>query len=104
MELLERADELRLLDRAWQEARSGSGSVVVLAGESGIGKTSLVRAFTDGLRDAEVLWGVCDPLGVPRPLGPLHDVAADLGDPVAPLLHTGAPPHEIHRALLDVLC
>jgi len=35
---LERADELRLLDRAWQEARSGAGSVVVLAGESGIGR------------------------------------------------------------------
>ncbi|GAA4802274.1 AAA family ATPase [Actinomycetospora chlora] len=103
MELLERSDELRLLDRAWQEARAGSGSVVVLAGESGIGKTSLARSFADGLRDAEVLWGVCDPLGVPRPLGPLHDVAADLGEPVAGLLATGVPPHEIHRALLDTL-
>ena len=29
----------------------------------------------------DVLWGVCDPLGVPRPLGPLHDVADDLGEP-----------------------
>ena len=103
VELLERDDELRLLDHRWQEARSGSGSIVLLAGESGIGKTSLARHFADGLDDGEVLWGVCDPLGVPRPLGPLHDVAADLGEPVAGLLHAAAPPHEIHRALLEVL-
>ncbi|GLZ45665.1 LuxR family transcriptional regulator [Actinomycetospora sp. NBRC 106375] len=103
MELLERDDELRLLDRAWREARAGSGSIVLLAGESGIGKTSLARQFAGGVDDGDVLWGVCDPLGVPRPLGPLHDVAADLGDPVASLLHAGAPPHEIHRALLDAL-
>ncbi|MEJ2890088.1 AAA family ATPase [Actinomycetospora aeridis] len=106
MDLLEREDEQRLLARAWQEARSGTGSVVLLAGESGIGKTSLARRFATDPRggpDGQVLWGVCDPLGVPRPLGPLHDVAADLGDPVARLLHDSAPPHEIHRALLDVL-
>lgn len=101
--MLERDDEQRLLERAWREARSGAGSVVLLAGESGIGKTSLARHVADGLEGAEVLWGVCDPLGVPRPLGPLHDVAADLGEPVAGLLHAGAPPHEIHRALLEVL-
>jgi DNA-binding CsgD family transcriptional regulator len=103
VELLERDDEQRLLHRAWQEARSGTGSIVLLAGESGIGKTSLARQVAAGLDAAEVLWGVCDPLGVPRPLGPLHDVAADLGEPVAGLLHAGVPPHEIHRALLEVL-
>ncbi|MFC5137756.1 ATP-binding protein [Actinomycetospora rhizophila] len=103
MDLLEREDEQRLLARAWREARSGAGSVVLLAGESGIGKTSLARQFAAGLTGGEVLWGVCDPLGVPRPLGPLHDVADDLGEPIARLLHTGAPPYEIHRVLLDVL-
>jgi DNA-binding CsgD family transcriptional regulator/tetratricopeptide (TPR) repeat protein len=105
--LLERDDELRLLDRAWQEARTGAGSIVLLAGESGIGKTSLARLFTAGVDtgpdDGRVLWGVCDPLGVPRPLGPLHDVAHDLGEPAERLLRSGAPPHEIHRALLEVL-
>ena len=75
VELLERDDELRLLGRAWQEARGGEGSIVLLAGESGIGKTSLARLFATGPHVGDVLWGVCDPLGVPRPLGPLHDVA-----------------------------
>ncbi|MEJ2861220.1 AAA family ATPase [Actinomycetospora flava] len=107
MDLLEREAEQRLLARAWQEARAGAGSVVLLAGESGIGKTSLAREFAAGLDDGsgevQVLWGVCDPLGVPRPLGPLHDVAADLGEPVAGLLHAGVHPHEIHRALLTML-
>ena len=103
VELLERDDELRLLGRAWQEARGGEGSIVLLAGESGIGKTSLARLFATGPDVGDVLWGVCDPLGVPRPLGPLHDVADDLGEPAAGLLRAGAPPHEIHRALLDAL-
>ncbi len=103
VELLERDDELRLLGRAWQEARNGEGSIVLLAGESGIGKTSLARLFATGPDVGDVLWGVCDPLGVPRPLGPLHDVADDLGEPAAGLLGAGAPPHEIHRALLDAL-
>jgi len=107
VDLLERDDELRLLARAWQEARCGEGSIVLLAGESGIGKTSLARLFAAGPDvgpdDGQVLWGVCDPLGVPRPLGPLHDVADDLGEPAAGLLRAGAPPHEIHRALLEAL-
>ena len=103
VELLERDDELRLLGRAWQEARGGEGSIVLLAGESGIGKTSLARLFAADPDVGDVLWGVCDPLGVPRPLGPLHDVADDLGEPAAGLLRAGAPPHEIHRALLDAL-
>ena len=30
-----------------------------------------------------VLWGACDPLTTPRPLGPFHDVAAQLGDDVS---------------------
>ena len=94
VELLERDDELRLLGRAWQEARGGEGSIVLLAGESGIRKTSLARLFAADPDVGDVLWGVCDPLGVPRPLGPLHDVAADLGEPAAGLLRAGAPPHE----------
>ena len=101
--LLERDHQLQCLRRAWDDALGGSGSIVVLAGESGIGKTQLARVFVDGLDDALVLWGVCDPLGVPRPLGPLHDVEADLGDTLAGLLADGAPLHEISGEVLRLL-
>jgi MoxR-like ATPase len=47
---------------------------VLVAGEAGVGKTALVRAFT---RDAgvHVLAGACDALFTPRPLSPLFDIA-----------------------------
>ena len=50
--------------------------MVVVSGESGAGKTSFVEAFVDRwVTDERVLWGACDPLPTPRPLGPIHDVA-----------------------------
>jgi DNA-binding CsgD family transcriptional regulator len=101
--LLERDHQLQCLRRAWDDALGGSGSIVLLAGESGIGKTQLARVFVDGLDDVPVLWGVCDPLGVPRPLGPLHDVEADLGDTLARLLADGAPLHAISAEVLRLL-
>jgi DNA-binding CsgD family transcriptional regulator/tetratricopeptide (TPR) repeat protein len=47
------------------------GRLVLIGGEAGVGKTALVRAFT---HDRRVLWGACDPLHTPRPLGPLVDI------------------------------
>ena len=48
----------------------------MVCGESGAGKTSFVEAFLEQWRgDERVMWGVCDPLSTPRPLGPIHDLA-----------------------------
>jgi predicted ATPase len=46
--LLERDDELCPLARAAEEAVAGRGSFVLIGGEAGIGKTSLVRAAREG--------------------------------------------------------
>ena len=46
--LLERDDELRLLNAAFDRAAGGAGSVVLVSGEAGIGKTSLVRVSSAG--------------------------------------------------------
>jgi predicted ATPase len=41
--LLERDVELDVLDTALHRAAAGEGSVVLISGEAGIGKTSVVR-------------------------------------------------------------
>jgi DNA-binding CsgD family transcriptional regulator/tetratricopeptide (TPR) repeat protein len=100
--LLERAPALATLRAALEAARSGDdGRVVFVGGEAGVGKTSLVRAFA-GEQDAStrVLWGACDSLFTPRPLGPLLDVAADAGGRLAQVLMGDARPHDVARALL----
>ena len=59
-----------------EDARAGRGGMLIVSGESGAGKTSFVDTFVEQwARDERVLWGVCDPLPTPRPLGPIHDFA-----------------------------
>ncbi len=78
--LLEREDELELLVAAADRAAAGSGCVVFVAGEAGIGKTSLVRALRDriGERVCCLIAG-CEPLSVPVPLAPLRELAESAG-------------------------
>jgi DNA-binding CsgD family transcriptional regulator/tetratricopeptide (TPR) repeat protein len=79
--LLEREDVLAALSGAHAEARAGTGRLVFVAGEAGVGKTSVVRAFLGGVsRSSRVLVGGCDPLFAPRPLGPFADLASGAGD------------------------
>ena len=74
--LLERDAELAVITEALDRACSGTGSVVLLSGEAGIGKTSVVRAFLRSVGEqAGVLHGACDDLVTPRTLGPLRDAA-----------------------------
>lgn len=58
-----------------------SGRVISVTGEAGSGKTSLVASVLDAGAQ-RVLRGLCDPLGTPRPLGPIRDVLHGLGEPV----------------------
>lgn len=78
VELLERGRELGALQDAVAAAASGSGSVVVVTGDAGVGKSVLTAAAVADA-PARVLWSGCDPLSTPRPLGPFRDVADDLG-------------------------
>src|SRR5690349_4566838 len=78
--LVERDDQLAALTGAAAAAAAGEPGVVLVSGEAGIGKTSLVRAFTAALDPGawRVLAAGCDDLLTPRPLGPFRDLAADL--------------------------
>src|SRR4051794_2602326 len=83
-ELLERGAELDALEMRFADVReSGRGGMLLIAGEAGIGKTALVRAFCSRSGARQVMAGACDALFTPRPLGPLLDIAEDAGGELA---------------------
>jgi class 3 adenylate cyclase/predicted ATPase len=47
VDLVGRSEEMALLLRRWEQARAGSGRVVLVTGEPGIGKSRLVAALQD---------------------------------------------------------
>jgi hypothetical protein len=101
MELLERAPVLNELDGVLAATATG-GRVVLVAGEAGIGKSALVRRFTERHpADARFLLGACDPLLTPRALGPLHDLGRQTGGRLAELLAGGSSREQLFAALLD---
>ncbi|MER7273030.1 LuxR C-terminal-related transcriptional regulator [Dactylosporangium sp. NPDC000244] len=77
MRLLERESALASLTEYARAAHAGEARLVLVGGEAGVGKTALVEAFTEGRPN--VVWGLCDGLFTPRPLGPLFDIADQLG-------------------------
>jgi DNA-binding CsgD family transcriptional regulator len=85
--LLERDAVLAELNRHRRAAARGAGRLVLLRGEAGVGKTTVIARFVGGLgHSARVLRGWCDPLTAPRPLGPLIDMlAATSGEQIAHL-------------------
>lgn len=103
-ELLERQGELDALAELLDDVREHRrGWLVLVAGEAGIGKTSLLRRFCDEHPKARILWGACDALYTPSPLGPLIEVAESSGGEVEALVHGEAKPYEIATALMHEL-
>jgi tetratricopeptide (TPR) repeat protein len=78
--LLEREDELGVLAEAVRDAAAGSGSVVLVAGEAGIGKSSLLRELRERTGErVTFLIGACEPLSVPVPLAALRELVEAAG-------------------------
>jgi predicted ATPase len=103
MELLERESPLARLAEWAAEARRGDGHLVVVGGEAGVGKTALLERFQQDLPGARWSWGACDGLFTPRPLGPLYDLADQLGGELLDLCTRTDPQtdrEELFRALL----
>nr|WP_136252323.1 AAA family ATPase [Ningiella ruwaisensis] len=75
MPLLEREQALSQLSNIAQDLQR-SGKVVLLSGEAGVGKTSLLEQMRYRLSsDIKTVWSGCDPLFTPRPFSPLHDLS-----------------------------
>ena len=99
--LLERDDALAQLDAALHQAQRGAGLSVLVRGEAGIGKTTLLRRWSVqvGAQGAQVFWGSCEALFTPRPLGPVMDIAASLGTLVRDASGEQRAPTEIFAAI-----
>lgn len=72
----ERDRELSVLRGLLSDLDPHGGRVVLVRGEAGIGKSTLITAFLDQIGGAaHVLIGGCDDLLTAQPLGPIWDIA-----------------------------
>jgi len=69
------------MHEALAQARQGRGTTVLVSGDAGIGKTSLLRAFAEAVGHARVFQGACEDLLTPRTFGPFRDMLRDAGHP-----------------------
>jgi DNA-binding CsgD family transcriptional regulator/tetratricopeptide (TPR) repeat protein len=103
--LLERESALATLHSAEAQARNQGGRTVLVHGEAGMGKTSLLRAWAQdaAARHVAVHWGSCEALFTPRPLGPVIDLASQLGGAVRAAVREHKTPHDVFTAFAEWL-
>jgi DNA-binding CsgD family transcriptional regulator/Tfp pilus assembly protein PilF len=101
--LIERDTPLKTLLNTVDRCREAQGSIVILAGEAGVGKTAVLRALAREAAGVKFLWGGSDALFTPRPLGPLCDMAGEIAPELARLIDEMAPQDRIFPALLAAL-
>lgn len=80
-------------------ATGSAGRFVLVGGEAGAGKTSLVRSFC-ARQSVRVLFGTCDALAAPHPLAPFLDIA---GGHLQQAISRGGRPYEVVIGLQDEL-
>jgi DNA-binding CsgD family transcriptional regulator/tetratricopeptide (TPR) repeat protein len=101
--LLERDGELTVLRDAVRDAAARRGSVVTIAGEAGIGKSSIVRAWVaEPGADARILVGYCDDFITSRTLGPFHDIARSTGGALAEAVRRADTSAVLERILTEL--
>lgn len=100
--LLDRDRQLELLATLLAGVESTGGQVVLIRGEAGIGKSSLVNEFVARHTDtAHIHVGYCDDLLTPQPFDPLWDIARE-----EPALHRALTSRDrqlVMESLIDLL-
>ena len=80
MELIERSGFLTSMQMKFEDVVDGEGHCMLICGEAGIGKTSIVKQFCKEKKNiCKIYLGTCDALFTPRPLAPLYDIIWQLG-------------------------
>src|SRR5262245_46273555 len=96
VELLERSTELAALENALDDVRqAGRGALALVAGEAGIGKSALLDAFCQRHKGVPTARGACEALFTPRPLGPILEIAQQLGGDLARVSDGGITTHAV---------
>ena len=99
-EVLERDAELSVLALAVRDAADGDGSAVLVFGEAGIGKSSLVEAMRAHLpAKGRMLVGYCDDLATARTLGPFRDLVGSVGTELSRAITNGGDRDHVLGAL-----
>lgn len=90
MKLIEREDFLQILEMKFESVVNGEGHCILLSGEAGIGKTSLIKTFYKEKKDCcKIYQGTCDALFTPRPLAPIFDIIWQIS--------SSTPKNEVHK-------
>jgi DNA-binding CsgD family transcriptional regulator len=102
VELLEREAELAAFEAAFADAARGEGRVLLVSGEAGMGKTSLIRELvTRTAERGRALVGACDDLFTPRTLGPFRDLPLGEAAPLRRALDQGADRDAVFAAVIE---
>jgi class 3 adenylate cyclase/tetratricopeptide (TPR) repeat protein len=95
-DMIGRARELELLQRAFERARDEHAChLFTILGPAGIGKSRLVSEFQSQLDGARVVGGRCISYGDGVTYWPVIEVLKRLDEPVEPVIHDGTTPPEI---------
>ncbi|MEA2167740.1 MAG: hypothetical protein QOF76_1040, partial [Solirubrobacteraceae bacterium] len=103
MPLLERDHALAALRDYAGDVVAGAGRFVTVAGEAGVGKSSLLARFQRETPELRWTSAACDGLFTPRPLGPLFDLAEHLGGDILDACRRAASRDELFTLLLQQL-
>ncbi len=97
--LVEREAQLQTMSGLFEKTAAGQGFVLLVEGEAGVGKSTLVRAATERARDRlAVRRGGCDDLTTAAALGPLLEAVPELAEVAA----SGVDQHVLLRRLHGV--
>jgi len=102
--LIERDVPLETLTNIGEHLTKDGGSIVLISGEAGIGKTTVMQSFLESVKqDFIVRWGSCDPLDTPRVLGPIHDMYMNFGPKVQKALDDEASFSKLVNCIVEDL-
>lgn len=82
--MVERDEALERLEAGLLAARRERGAMILIEGEAGVGKTTLLNAFlARHVGSARILRGACENFSVPEVLGAVRDIARQSGGRLA---------------------